>query len=121
MIQRRKKKPGGTAATSLRDASRRAALQQLVADHRAESGTSELLDKARRSGSRRIASTTEPAPGARIYRVTLVTPGSENESIQVEAINVQEAKRHATSAFMSTPGAIGLMVREVGGHAEAES
>jgi hypothetical protein len=99
----------------MRDAHRRAELRQLVDDHRAENGVPPPP-----ASRRRVARPSEPAPGARIYRVTIVTPGSENEVVQVEAASLQDAKKHAMATFMSTPAAIGLMVREVRG-AEADA
>ena len=109
----RSKKPN---APFMRDVERRAQLRQILDENRDQSAPTPI----KRRSAFPIRSTV-PAPGARNYRVMLLTAaGTDNEAIQVEAVSMADAKKHAAAAFLSTPNAIGVAVRGIA-HAEDDA
>jgi hypothetical protein len=96
----------------LREVGRSAALRALL-----DEGHESDAPKPARAPlfKRREAQVTSPPPGARNYKVTLLVgeQGKDTEAVQIEAPNAEEAKRHAAAVFLSTPGAIGVLVRGV--------
>ena len=110
----RSKKPN---APFMRDVERRAQLRQILDENRDQGVPAPAI---KRRSAFPIRSTV-PAPGARNYRVMLLTAaGTDNEAIQVEAVSMADAKKHAAAAFLSTPNAIGVAVRGIA-HAEDDA